>query len=100
MQLLRLTYPPGKTLISIIKENRVYFLEDDRQKKKNPQIQLVFICQTNPSEFFERVTKEINDRKVMKAICLYFTQAFDKLSHQKLVGKREDRNKYYIDIID
>ena len=35
MQLLRPTYPLGKTLISIIKENRVYFLEDDRQKKKS-----------------------------------------------------------------
>lgn len=68
--------------------------------KKNPKLQLIFICQTNPSEFFERVTKEIDDRKVMKAIYLYFTQAFDKLSHQKLVWKREDRNKYYIDIID
>lgn len=87
MYLLKPTYPPGKTLISIITENRVYFLEDDRQGKKNPKLQQIFICQTNPSEFFERVTKEIDDRKVMKTICLYFTQAFDKLSHQKLVGK-------------
>jgi len=37
MQLLRPAYPLGKTLISIIKENRVYFLEDDRQKKKKSQ---------------------------------------------------------------
>lgn len=36
MYLLRPTYPPGKMLISIITENRVYFLEDDRQEKKIP----------------------------------------------------------------
>lgn len=70
------------------------------RKKINPKLQLIFICQTNPSEVFKGVTKEIDDRKVMKAICLYFTQAFDKLPHQKSVKKREDRNKYYIDIID
>lgn len=60
---------------------------EDEKRKKNHKPQLIFICQTNLSEFFERVTKEIDDRKVMKAICLYFTQAFDKLSDQKLVGK-------------
>lgn len=41
----------------------------------------------NLGEFFERVTKEIDDRKVMKVNCLCFTQVFDKLSDQKLVGK-------------
>lgn len=70
---LRPTYSLDKPLISIIRENRVYFFADDRQKKKNPKLQLTFICQTNPNEFLERVTKEIDDRKVMKAICLYFT---------------------------
>lgn len=33
MQLLRPIYPPGKTLKSIIKENSVYFLGDEGQKK-------------------------------------------------------------------
>lgn len=33
------------------------------------------------------MTKEIDDRKVMKAISLYVTQAFDKLSDQKLMEK-------------
>lgn len=56
--------------------------------KKNPQIHLIFICQTNLRKFFERITKKIDDKKIMKAISLYFTQAYDKLSDQKLVGKR------------
>lgn len=68
--------------------------------KKNSKLHLKFICQTNPSQFFEGVTKETDDRKVMKSICLYFNQAFDKLSYEKLVRKWEDRNKHYIDNID
>ena len=44
-------------------------------------------CLTNLLEFFEEVTRKVDEGKAVDVVCLDFSKAFDKVPHGRLVRK-------------
>ena len=85
-----LTSIVGKTLESIIKDSVVQFLEE-HNLLRNTQHGFTSgrSCLTNLLEFFESVTKELDDGNNVDLVYLDFCKAFDKVPHLRLIRKME-----------
>ena len=85
-----LTSIVGKVLESIIKDKIVKFLEEHKLLRDS---QHGFTggrsCLTNLLEFFESVTKELEDGNNVDMVYLDFCKAFDKVPHIRLIRKLE-----------
>ena len=89
---MSLTSIVGKLCESIIKDSIVQHLTE-HELLRNSQHGLTGgrSCLTNLLEFFEEVTKELDEGNDVDLIYLDFCKAFDKVPHCRLIKKLESR---------
>ena len=81
-----LTSIPGKRLESIIKKQMVRHFEENNLLLSS---QHGFLsgrsCLTNLLEYLGYITSEIDNKKPVDVVYLYFSKDFDNVSHQRLI---------------
>ena len=83
-----LTSIVGKVLESLIKDKIMQFLEEHKLIKDTQHgFTSGRSCLTNLLEFFESVTKELDEGNNVDLVYLDFCKAFDKVPHQRLIKK-------------
>ena len=85
-----LTSIVGKVLESLIKDGIMQFLEEQKLIKDTQHgFTSGRSCLTNLLDFFESVTKELDEGNNVDLVYLDFCKAFDKVPHQRLIKKLE-----------
>ena len=83
-----LTSVVGKMLESIIKDEMVAYLDgSNRIRPSQHGFTKGKSCLTNLLEFFESVTRMLDEGKPVDVVYLDFQKAFDKVPHRRLVSK-------------
>ena len=87
---ISLTSIVGKMLESIVKDNIVRFLDENRLIRDSQHgFTSGRSCLTNLLDFMEKITSELDNGNCVDVVYLDFAKAFDKVPHKRLISKLE-----------